>query len=60
MKHYTGIDFKKVKEGMVAENDPENVTKEDKECELQLIFHVHACTFNLQFFYHTQYSCAFF
>ena len=49
MKHYTGIDFKKVKKGMVA--PPKNATKEDKECELRLIFHVHACTLHLQFFF---------
>ena len=48
MKHYTGIDLKRVKEAMVVPEKDE--TKEDIECELRLIFHEHACTSHLQFF----------
>ena len=35
MKHYTGIDLKRVKEAMVVPAKDETI--EDKECELQLI-----------------------
>ena len=48
MKHYTGIDLKRVKEAMVVPG--KDATKEDIECELRLIFHEHACTSHLQFF----------
>ena len=40
MKHYKGIDLKRVKEAMVVPAKDE--TKEDKECELQP--RVHTCT----------------
>ena len=48
MKHYTGIDLKRVKEAMVVPEKDE--TKEDIECELRLIFHAHTRTSHLHFF----------
>ena len=48
MKHYTGIDLKRVKEAMVVPEKDE--TKEDIECELRLIFYAHARTSQLQLF----------